>query len=201
MPTLAQTLQLAVDRREYPRVPVELTGQIFIAEEAAGRSAQVTNLSVRGAGIKYTGSLPRPGRNGILTADGFGSFEGVMARNRSDTYGFQFLLGEAERNHLQECLAVFVRSGPPMLAVLRKNDLWTENSQLSLTRYDGKQLECEVVEISLHGVALRTSIPIPKGEHVLIGKMFGRVVGGLSGSITVQFLRYVGSRTAATALG
>jgi c-di-GMP-binding flagellar brake protein YcgR len=197
MPNLAETLQRAVNRREYPRVPVALQGHVSISAEPSPRLVQVTNLSGGGAGLQYVGASPRAEMVGVLTVEAFGSFEGITTRGNGGTCGLRFLIGEAERHNLLECLTVFVIGGLPSVASLRRDQLRSQDLQISLTRQSGQQHQCKVVDISLQGVALATSVQVPEGENVLVGKMFGRVVSGLSDQVTVQFLRYVSERPAA----
>ena len=198
MANLAETLRLAVDRREYPRVPVTIPGQICITAERGVRTVQVTDLSAGGAGLRYPGTPPRAEMIGALDVEGFGRFEGITTRESGDVCGLRFLIGEAERHHLLERLAVFVRSGLSSVSSLREeDDCWPAYSQLSLTRHHGEEHQCKVVDISLHGVALGTNISVPEGENVFVGKMFGRVVRGPSDQVTVQFLRYKGEQPAA----
>jgi hypothetical protein len=192
MANLAETLRLAVDRREYPRVPVTIPGQMSIATEQEMRAVQVTDLSAGGAGLRYASAPPRAEMIGVLEVEGFGRYEGITTRETGNVCGLRFLFGEAERHHLLERLSIFVRSGLSSVGSLREEESWSAYSQLSLTRHCGEQHECKVVDISLHGVALRTSLLVPEGENVLVGKMFGRVVRGPSDQITVQFLRYRG---------
>ena len=197
MANLAETLRLAVDRREYTRVPVTLPGQISITAEQRHRIVQVTDLSAGGAGLRYTGAPPRAEMIGALEVEGFGRFEGITTREYGDVCGLRFLFGEAERRHLLERLSLFVRSGLSSVSSLREEECWSAYSQLSLTRHHGEEHECKVVDISLHGVALGTSLSVPEGENVLVGKMFGRVVRGPRDQVTVQFLRYRGEKPAA----
>jgi hypothetical protein len=197
MANLAETLRLAVDRREYPRVPVTIPGQMSITAEQGLRAVQVTNLSAGGAGLRYAGAPPRAEMIGILEVEGFGRYEGITTRETGDVCGLRFLFGEAERHHLLERLSVFVRNGLSSVGSLRDEECWSAHSQLSLTRHCGEQHECKVMDISLLGVALGTSISVPEGENVFVGKMFGRVVRGPSDQVTIQFLRYRGEQPAA----
>ena len=190
MPNLAEVLQVALDRREYPRVPVLLPAQLSISSEKTTRSARVTNLSAGGAGLQYTDRPPPAERVGVLAIDGFGDFDGITTRRQGDAGGLRFLIGEAERHHLMECLTVFVRSGLPSVRSLRETNRWPQTSVLSLTRKNGSQHQCRVEDISLQGVALLTDVAVPADEYVLVGQMFGRVISGLQDHIMVQFLRY-----------
>jgi hypothetical protein len=120
-----------------------------------------------------------------------------MTRETGDVCGIRFLVGEAERHHLLERLSVFVRSGLWSVGSIGEEKCWSAYSQLSLIRHSGERHQCKVVDISLHGVALETSIAIPEGENLFVGKMFRRVVRGPSDQVTVQFLRYRGEQPAA----
>ena len=190
MANLAETLRLAADRREYPRVPVMIPGQISITTEQRIRAIQVTNLSAGGAGLRYAARPPRAEMIGALEVEGFGRFEGITTRETDNVCGIQFLVGEAERHHLLERLSVFVGSGLSSVSSICEERRWSAYSQLSLIRHSGERHRRKVVDISLHGVALETSTSIPEGENVFVGKMFGRVVRGPSDQVTVQFLRY-----------
>jgi PilZ domain len=198
MPNLTEALQCALDRREYPRVPVVLSAQLSIPFEKKSRHAQVTNLSAGGAGLRFSDTPPPPELVGVLAIDGFGDFEGITTRRHGDTAGLRFVIGEPERNHLLQCLTIFIKSGLQSVRSHREIDQWSQASVLSLTRQSGKQHQCRVEDISLQGVALSTNVAIPEGENVLVGQMFGRVIGGLQNQVMVQFLRY---RAAQSTLG
>ena len=190
MPNLAEALEVALDRREYPRVPVALPAQLLISAKEKTWSARVTNLSAGGAGLQYADRAPPPEMVGILTIDGFGQFDGITTRHERDAGGLRFLIGEAERHHLLECLSAFVRSGLPSVRSLREIDKWPQTSVLSLIRQNGRQHQCRVDDISLQGVALLTDVAVPEGEYVFVGQMFGRVISGLQDHVMIQFLRY-----------
>mgnify|MGYP003336213204 CR=1 FL=1 len=45
------------------------------------------------------------------------------------------------------------------------------------TRSTGEQIRCEVIDLSLTSVSVRTDLKPPVGEHILIGHPAGRIVG------------------------
>jgi c-di-GMP-binding flagellar brake protein YcgR len=197
MTSLAEKLQTATDRREFPRVLVAIPGQILLAAENVARAAQVLNLSAGGAGLRYAGVVPRHKMLCVLTMQGFGRFEGMTVRSNRDSCGFRFLPGEAQREHLLERLTIFVGSGLATLISLQNQQHWSPNTQLSLTRQSGQQIACNVMDISIQGVTLFLNATVPEGENVLVGKMFGQVVHAANDQVTVQFIRYLGEKSAA----
>lgn len=190
MSNLAEALETVLDRREYPRVPVELAAQLFIPANKKTWSARVINLSAGGAGLRYNGKPPAPELVGALAIEGFGNLEGITTRRQDDMGGLRFLIGEAERHQLLQRLTALIKSGIQSVRSLHEIDEGPLASSLSLTRQSGRQHLCKVVDISLQGAALLTDAAVPKGEHVLVGRMFGRVIDQLQDQVVVQFLRY-----------
>jgi hypothetical protein len=56
------------------------------------------------------------------------------------------------------------------------------------TRSTGEQIRCEVLDLSLTGVSVRTELRPPVGEHILIGHRAGRVARHHGDGIAVEFL-------------
>src|SRR5215469_3391083 len=159
MSKLAEALDQALDRREYPRVPVVLPADLFIPANNRTWSARVTNLSAGGAGLEFKNRPPAPELVGTLAIEAFGNFDGITIRRQGNIAGLRFLIGEAERHHLTRCLTAFMEGG---LRAVREDTRPSEASILSLTRQNGRPHLCGVEDISLHGVALSTDIPVPK---------------------------------------
>ena len=189
MSDLAEALEVALDRREYPRVPLILPAKLVITANGKSWPVRVTNLSAGGAGLQFSDKPPPPEMIGVLAIDGFGDFDGITTRRQGNEGGLRFLIGEAERHHLRERLTTLVASGPKSVRFHHEDDQWSQTPLLSLTRQNGRRLECRVEDISLRGVALLTNAAIPQGEYVIFGQMIGRVIYGLQDRVMVQFLR------------
>ena len=56
------------------------------------------------------------------------------------------------------------------------------------TRSTGEQIRCEVLDLSLTGVSVRTEMKPPVGEHILIGHRAGRIARHHGEGIAVEFL-------------
>ena len=189
MSNLAEALEVALDRREYPRVPLVLRAKLVIPANGQNLPTQVTNLSAGGAGLRFSDKPPPPEMVGILAIDGFGDFDGITTRRQGNEGGLRFLIGEAERHHLRERLTTLVASGLNSVRFHREEGQWSQTPLLTLTRQNGKRLECRVDDISLQGVALVANTAIPQGEYVIFGQMIGRVVSAMQDRVMVQFLR------------
>jgi hypothetical protein len=62
----------------------------------------------------------------------------------------------------------------------------------SITRENGEHISCDVLDISLDGVSLRTRIRPPVGEIVNLGRTRGRVVRHHIDGIAVQYVKEIG---------
>ena len=56
------------------------------------------------------------------------------------------------------------------------------------TRTDGQRVVCEVLDLSVSGVSLKTDVRPPVGEYVLIGHMAGRVARHHESGIGIEFV-------------
>ena len=186
MSELAKALDAALDRREYPRVAVALPAKLSVPANGRIWSARVTNLSAGGAGLEFREKPPAAEMVGTLAIEKFGNYDGITIRREGNFAGLRFLIGEAERHHLTQCLTAFVKGG---LQSVSEDSPDPGGALLTLTRQSGRHHLCLVDDISLNGVALSAEFSVPAGEHVLVGQMFGRVVGGPTGQVVVQFLR------------
>ena len=54
---------------------------------------------------------------------------------------------------------------------------------------DGREYNCEVMDISLSGAAIRVEVMPSLGTYVLLGKMRGRVVRYLENGIALEFVK------------
>src|SRR5207253_757287 len=56
------------------------------------------------------------------------------------------------------------------------------------TRSTGEQIRCEVIDLPLSGVSLRTDLKAPIGEHILIGHRAGRIARHHEDGVGIEFL-------------
>jgi len=61
-------------------------------------------------------------------------------------------------------------------------------SYTHFTRSTGEQIRCEVLDLSLTGVSVRTEHRPPVGEHILIGHRAGRVARHHADGMGIEFL-------------
>jgi hypothetical protein len=72
--------------------------------------------------------------------------------------------------------------------VLRRHERVDGEGIAHFTRSSGQIIACEVLDLSLSGVSLKTDIRPPMGEVVLIGQTAGRVVRHHDNGIAIEFV-------------
>lgn len=187
MPSGAQPAPVSREHREFARFQLQLPGKIFVPAEDATLDCRVTDLSGGGAGIQC--DEPPPLQTFVvLYIDGFGRFEGVATRFVAGELGLRFVCQDAKRQRLLRDLTNFVVNGVTVPTQLRRHCRNVVDSRGHFTRPNGDQVTCEILDISLQGLSLRTQGRPPMGELVHIGQTYGRVVRHHAEGISVQFL-------------
>src|ERR1700748_2794332 len=78
------------ERRRFRRVRLDLPGRLFIPGDGTETRCTVHNLSPGGAAIECD-LVPQHGTPVVLYIDGFGRFEGTVARREGNAFGVAFV--------------------------------------------------------------------------------------------------------------
>ena len=89
------------DRRRYRRVTVDLGGRLFVPADGHEAICKIVDLSPGGAQIQCE-FVPPVDTAIILYVDGFGRFEGVVARPASGMFGVKFNCSALKRERIAE---------------------------------------------------------------------------------------------------
>jgi hypothetical protein len=175
------------DRRRYRRVRVDLPGRLFTPADGQEARCTVADLSPGGAAITCE-LVPPYGTQVILYVDGFGRFEGSVARAEGQGFGVQFHCTQAKRERIAEQLTLFLNKVLVDDSVIRRHERTHHKGFAKFTRADGQIVPCEVMDISVGGVSLRTDIRPMIGEFVLIAGVAGRVARHHENGIGIEFV-------------
>jgi hypothetical protein len=182
------------ERRRFRRVRVDLPGKLFVPATGHECACKVVDLSPGGASVECE-FLPELGTHIVLYADGFGRFEGAVARR--DGYGFGLRLNATvlKREKIAEQLTLFMnKSLVDETVVMRGHDRTPAKGLAQFTRADGVIVKCEVLDLSPGGVSLKTILRPQIGEFVLIGQLAGRVARHHDDGIGIQFVGLTGEK-------
>lgn len=177
------------ERRKYLRVRVDLKGRLFVPGEDREAPCVVTDMSPGGAQVTCE-ILPQPQADVVLYIDGFGRFEGAVARGPKGEGGFgvRFNCTALKRERIAEQLNHYLKNGAVDETLLRRHDRKSSRGIARFTRASGEVVNCEVLDLSLGGVSLATEVRPQIGEIVLIGQMAGRVARIHENGIAIEFV-------------
>ena len=175
------------ERRRYKRVPVALSGRLFVPSESREAHCKIADMSPGGARIA-SDVIPPLGTQVVVYIDGFGRFEGVVARPDDTGFGIQFNCSQHKRERVAEQLTLYLNGGDISESSLRRHDREPTKGLARFTRANGEVVNCEVLDLSLSGVSLATDVRPPVGEFVLIGQMAGRVARHHENGIGIEFV-------------
>jgi PilZ domain len=179
--------QQAAEQPQYERISTALGGKLFVPAEESTLDCQVCNLSGGGAGVQCDEPPPLD-TFVVLYIDGFGRFECVATRYIDGELGLKFVCKEAKRQRLLADIASYVDSGATAQTKLRRHPRASSVSVGYFQRPSGELVRCDVLDISLQGISLRTNSRPPIGEVINLGRSWGRVMRHHQDGIALQFL-------------
>jgi PilZ domain len=180
--------------RRYKRIRINLPGQLFNPDTNATFPCTVLNLSPSGAGVECAANL-QSGETVILYLEAFGRFEGAIVlhgnadTSTAKTLGITFSHNETKELRVADLLSAFLSDGIDSVARLRRTTRVRTNGLVVLTLTNGQHVNCELIDISTEGVALKTTVRPPIGAVVAMGNTRGEVVRYHESGIALHFVR------------
>jgi hypothetical protein len=176
-----------LDRRRHRRVmwQVPVRGLTGSGEEFA-----CNTVDVCAGGIRI--NLARPlekGENLVLYIEDIGRVEGVVVRILNEIgYAIEFRVPPRKREKIADALTWLVNKDRLGLSDERVAERRPASGQVIAIHGKGVSIACAIADVSLFGVALKTSGPRPMiGDRVQIGERAGTCVRYIEGGFAVDF--------------
>jgi hypothetical protein len=175
------------ERRRFRRVRVDLSGRLFVPADSRECHCKIVDMSPGGASIECDLALDADTQV-VLYVDGFGRLEGSIVRAVDASFGVRFNCTAAKRDRIAEQMILLMNSNLLDESELRRHDRTPTKGIARFTRADGQLVACEVLDLSVSGVSLKTNTRPPIGEFVLIGQMAGRIARHHEQGIGIEFV-------------
>jgi PilZ domain len=181
--------RLGAERRRFRRVAVSATGRLYIPATLEEAVCTVVDISPGDASL-HCKLLQEPTGRAVIYLDTLGRFEGPIIRSKDDGFVMSFTCSPQKREKLVDQLMLEMNRKILTEADLRRFERVESGvgSFTHFTRSNGEQVRCEVIDLSLNGVSVRTDQRPPPGEHLLIGHRAGRVARHHDDGVTIEFL-------------
>jgi hypothetical protein len=176
------------ERRRFRRVNVAITGRLYIPATQEETICTVEDISPGDACIRCELREEPKGR-AVVYLETLGRFEGPIVRARQGGFIMTFSCSLQKREKLADQLMLEMNRHLLSESDLRRYDRveTTTGNFMHYTRSTGEQVRCEVLDLSLTGVSVRTELKPPVGEHILIGHRAGRVANHHDDGMGIEF--------------
>ncbi len=168
---------------ESPRTTV-LFGR-FMLPDMSEHPCQVGDINAEGVSL-LTSTDVEAGTQIIAYLEDIGRVDGKLDQKIDGGFHIAFELTGARRERMEKRLEWHRDT----TATERRHDRFSPKEAASkLTLADGREYDCEVVDISISGAAVKTHVLPSIGTYVSLGKMRGRVVRYTDDGVGIEFLR------------
>jgi len=176
------------ERRRFRRVAVNITGRLYVPATEEEAICTVQDISPGDVALRCDLKEEPTGR-AVIYLDNLGRFEGPIVRTASGGFVMTFSCSLQKREKLADQLTLEVNRHLLADTELRRYDRVeaVSGSYTHFTRSTGEQVRCEVLDLSLTGVSVRTEHRPPVGEHILIGHRAGRVANHHDDGMGIEF--------------
>jgi hypothetical protein len=171
------------EQRRYERIQLSVPAR-FLAD-GQERSGAIIDISAGGMALS-TDERPTPGSQVIVYVDALGRVEGRVVRHLSTGFAIQFDATDAKRERLVQRLH-WLAAGPHSESV--RPLAVEEREKPHFVLPDGSEIECKVLDMSVHGVSLQVGIKPAIGSEVSIGRMRGRISSHHQSGVEIEFQR------------
>lgn len=181
----AQTID-AEERRRFSRVAVDLLGR-FMLENRTEFPCRVDNMSPGDVSV-VTPITPASGERVILYVDHIGRIEGDVTRGYAGGFAMTVQGTDRKREKLAAQLTWLANRHELDLPEDRRHDrIQPRNPFIDITLDDGRHYKVRIIDLSLSGAAVKSTVRPAIGSRIVIGTMQGRVVRHLEEGLAIEF--------------
>jgi PilZ domain len=178
--------KIVPDRRRHRRVPVRVFGR-FMREDKQEYPCQVINMSPGGMAL-LSPLTCEDGERVVCYLDNFGRIEGVVARSFEGGFALRILASLYKREKIANMLTWIINQEMLGLAEERQHErVVPRNPSSKLILPNGEVHPCRVIDVSLSGASIASTVRPPLETMVILGRMRGRVVRHHDQGVAIQF--------------
>ena len=159
----------------------------YMLPDMTEHACQVDDLSIDGA-IFLSPHVPPGGQQIVAYLDGIGRVEAVSAESVAGGFRVMFPASGPRRERLENRFKAVFGNDPG--AVNRRHARFSPKDTKSyITLPDGRNYQCEVLDISVSGAGIKVDVMPSLGTYVMLGKMRGRIVRYIEAGIAIEFVK------------
>jgi hypothetical protein len=179
-------LQQPLERRRHQRVDVSLLGR-YMLEDKREYPCQTTNMSPGGAALiaPVRGQI---GERVVVYFEHIGRIEGNVARHTDRGFALAFNVPFVKREKIANQLTWLVNRDSLGIAEDRRHERIIPNLKHTILKVDNdREHVVKLIDISLSGAGVATTLNVPLGTRVMLGNTAGEVVRIFESGLAVNF--------------
>jgi PilZ domain-containing protein len=179
-------LQQPLERRRHQRVDVSLLGR-YMLEDKREYPCQTTNVSPGGAALiaPVRGQI---GERVVAYFEHIGRIEGNVARHTDHGFALAFNVPLVKRDKIANQLTWLVNRDSLGMAEDRQHERIIPNLKHTILKVENdREHVVRLIDISLSGAGVATTLNVPLGTRVMLGNTPGEVVRIFEGGLGVNF--------------
>ncbi len=160
----------------------------FMLPDMSEHACQVIDVTDEGASF-LTADFAEIGQNLVAYIEEIGRVEAVSAAAIPGGFRVNFTLQGPRLERLQQRIK-FLKEREPGTQDSRRHARYEPAEKVSqIGLPDGRVYNCEVIDISVSGAAIKTEVVPSVGTYLMLGKMRGRVVRYLDHGVAIEFVK------------
>jgi len=160
----------------------------FMLPDMSEHACQVLDLTREGA-VFVANFSPPPGVSIVAYLEELGRVELVSDTAIQGGFRVRFTARGARLERLMQRIEWLEKKTSGAAEARRHPRFEPKDKHSSMTLPDGRVYPCEVIDISVSGAGIKTSVLPSIGTYVMLGKMKGRVVRYLDHGVGVEFIK------------
>jgi hypothetical protein len=160
----------------------------FMLPDMSEHACQVVDVTDQGASF-LTADVPAVGQPLVAYLEEIGRVEAISAEAIPGGFRVNFTLQGPRLERLQQRIK-FLKEREPGEQESRRHARYEPTEKVSqIALPDGRVYNCEVIDISVSGAAIKTEVVPSVGTYLMLGKMRGRVVRYLEHGVAIEFVK------------
>jgi len=160
----------------------------FMLPDLTEHPCQVIDIDLEGANFTSV-MVPPEGQAIVAYLEEVGRIEAISGPARPGGFTIYFSLKGARLERLHQRILWLQQRGAQTKESRRHARFEPEEKASQISLLDGRVYECEVLDISVSGAAVRTEVMPSVGTSLMLGKMRGRVVRYIEQGIAIEFVK------------
>ena len=160
----------------------------FMLPDMSEHACQVVDVTPEGATF-LTENVPAAGQVIVAYLEDIGRVEAISTLPVQNGFRVDFTLQGARLERLQKRIEWLKNRDPSVDDGRRHARFEPTEKQSQISLPDGRVYNCEVIDISVSGAAIKTEVVPSVGTYLMLGKMRGRVVRYIEHGVGIEFVK------------